>query len=123
MVNGPVPGMLKLMLSRPAAAFAAVIASRNVHSVGSQVPVPGSAVEFTVKVKPAGDGENALLVDRAVTTSRVMSAIRGLSSQLRADVRLRKEIGLAPVAAAAVRGGFCACITNRLKVTSARARD
>src|SRR5947209_5096845 len=49
-VNGPVPGMLKAMVSMPACALAAVIASRKVHSAESQTPVPGSAVELTVKV-------------------------------------------------------------------------
>ena len=36
--------MLKAMVSVPTSAFAAVIASRKVHSVVSQIPVPGSAV-------------------------------------------------------------------------------
>ena len=40
------------MLSEPEAALAAVMASRRVHSVESQMPSPGSAVEFTVKVTP-----------------------------------------------------------------------
>src|SRR5436305_13814010 len=53
MVCGPAPGMLKTMVSVPACALAAVIASRKVHSVASQPPVPGSAVELTVKITPA----------------------------------------------------------------------
>jgi hypothetical protein len=37
--------------------LAAVIASRSVHSAASQIPLPGSAVELTVKVWPAiGNG-------------------------------------------------------------------
>src|SRR5688572_24899132 len=52
-VWGPAPGILKSIVSKPTAALAAVIASRKVHSVASHVPLPGSAVEFTVKVRPA----------------------------------------------------------------------
>src|SRR5436190_24389093 len=52
-VCGPGLGILKAIVSEPAAALAAVIASRRVHSVASQMPVPGSAVELTVKVSPA----------------------------------------------------------------------
>src|SRR5438105_12617235 len=52
-VWGPGLGILKAMVSEPAAALAAVIASRRVHSAASQIPVPGSAVELTVKVCPA----------------------------------------------------------------------
>ena len=43
MVCTPGPGMAKVMLSAPAAAFAAVIASRRLH-VPSHVPSPGSFV-------------------------------------------------------------------------------
>ncbi len=46
----PEPGMLKFIVSEPAAALAAIIASRRVHSVVSRAPVPRSAVALTVKV-------------------------------------------------------------------------
>src|SRR6267142_2824751 len=52
-VCGPGLGILKAIVSEPAAALAAVIASRRVHSVASQIPLPGSAEELTVKVSPA----------------------------------------------------------------------
>ena len=37
----PVTAEAKVIVSAPAAAFAASIASRSVHSVASQVPSPG----------------------------------------------------------------------------------
>jgi hypothetical protein len=46
-------GMSKLMVSAAEVALAAVIASRKVHSLASQVPSPGSLVELTMKVVPA----------------------------------------------------------------------
>ena len=48
MVCTPGPGIAKVMLSAPAAAFAAVIASRRLH-VPSHVPSPGSFVVVTTK--------------------------------------------------------------------------
>ena len=42
-------GMLKLMVSVVGKPLETLIASRNVHSVELQPPVPGSAVELTVK--------------------------------------------------------------------------
>jgi hypothetical protein len=45
----PGPVMLKKMVSASGSAFAAVIASRRVHSVTSHPPVPGSAVLLTMK--------------------------------------------------------------------------
>jgi hypothetical protein len=56
MVCGPLPGIAKLMVSAPALVLAALIASRKVHSVVLQPPVPGSAVEFTVKMVAAWAG-------------------------------------------------------------------
>src|SRR5437870_12721721 len=62
MVCGPAPGMLKPIVSVPACALAAAIASRKVHSASSQTPVPGSAVELTIKVMLAcGDIANDLV--------------------------------------------------------------
>lgn len=58
MVCGPFPGISNSMVSAPEAALATSIASRKVHSVVSHVPVPGSAVELTVKVE-AWAGEEA----------------------------------------------------------------
>ena len=67
MVCGPAPGMLKTMVSGPACALAAVIASRKVHSASSQMPVPGSAVELTMKVVLAcGDIANDLVQPASV---------------------------------------------------------
>src|SRR5829696_760132 len=43
-------GMLKLMVSVVGRPLETLIASRRVHSVELQPPVPGSAVELTVKV-------------------------------------------------------------------------
>ena len=50
MTCGPAPEMLNRISFVPGAASAPAIASRSVHSETSQVPVPGSLVEFTVKV-------------------------------------------------------------------------
>ena len=44
---------LKSIVSAIASAFAAAIASRSVHSVASQLPVPGSSTEFTWNVVAA----------------------------------------------------------------------
>src|ERR1043165_8061688 len=56
MVNGPVPGMSKLMASAPGLALAAATASRRVHSATSQTPLPGSFVELTTKTVGVGVG-------------------------------------------------------------------
>jgi hypothetical protein len=45
----------KLIVSDTASAFAATMASRSVHSVTSQAPVPGSATEFTLNVVALAD--------------------------------------------------------------------
>src|SRR6478672_9848396 len=75
-VCGPGLGILKAILSAPAAALAAVIASRSVHSAASQIPLPGSAVELTVKIWPAiangaaGSGPPSTVRARAVSAAR-----------------------------------------------------
>ena len=51
---GPGPGMSKLIVSVSELALAAVIASRSVHSVASQTPLPGSIVVLTVKTPGVG---------------------------------------------------------------------
>src|SRR5687767_13513893 len=79
-VWGPAPGILKSIVSKPGAALAASIASRKVHSVASHVPLPGSAVEFTVNVRPAigeaGIGSGRPPLARAVNAAWVESRLR-----------------------------------------------
>src|SRR5438309_11255028 len=86
-VCGPGLGILKVMVSEPAAALAAVIASRRVHSVASQTPLPGSAVELTVKVCPAI--ANAAPGLGLPATARAGSAARSESKIGRASCRER----------------------------------
>src|SRR5437879_13776888 len=86
-VCGPAPGILKAIVSVPACALAAVIASRNVHSASAQAPVTGSAVDMTMKVVFAcGDLANDL-ADPASTNAGDASwthcrARRGLAGKL-----------------------------------------
>jgi hypothetical protein len=50
MVLTPPPGILNLMVSAPETRLVTAIASRRVHSVELQPPVPESPVELMVKV-------------------------------------------------------------------------
>src|SRR6266571_944215 len=87
MVCEPAPGILKAIVSAPAWALAAVIASRNVHSASSQTPVPGSAVELTVKVVLAcGDIANGLVPPASVNAGDTRSVKRRLKSRLRSKL-------------------------------------
>src|SRR5687767_10934142 len=58
MVCGPSGSMLKVILSAPATLLALRIASRSVQ-VPSQVPSPGSALEFTTKPAAGTQFENS----------------------------------------------------------------
>src|SRR5688572_7626151 len=84
-VCGPGPGILKSMVSEPGAALAAFIASRKVHSVASQVPVPGSAVEFTVNVRPA-------MGEADIGSGRAPAARAGNAARVESRLRSKKEI-------------------------------
>src|SRR5438034_5127029 len=90
-VCGPGVGILKAIVSEPAAALAAVIASRRVHSVESQMPVPGSAVEFTVKVTPA-------IANAAAGSAPPLKAGAGCvaRSEIRPAIESLCQFGLSP---------------------------
>src|SRR5438105_9104467 len=96
MVCGPVPGMLKTIVSVPAWALAAAIDSRRVHSTSSQTPVPGSAVELTMKVVVAcGDIANGLVPSASINADDARSVKRmwksGLLSE-RSSTRKRLSV-------------------------------
>ena len=66
-VLSPEATFVKSIVSATASEFAAVIASRSVHSVTSQEPVPGSAVELTWNVVAAPAGAASVNVIRTAT--------------------------------------------------------
>ena len=65
----PLPGMWNLMVSAPETRLASPIASLRVHSLLSHPPLPGSAVELTVRVRSARAGLLAPSAKRPATTS------------------------------------------------------
>ena len=69
MVFTPSPGMSSLMVSAPSTRLVTAIASRNVHSVELQPPVPESPTELTVKVR-AWAGLAASIMLTSATSSR-----------------------------------------------------